>query len=125
MLHRYLFNCGEGTQRLAHEHKMKLSKLEHVFITHSSWKNFGGLPGMCLTLQDSGVSEVVLHGPPQVVSTSARAPVNITGACSYKIPEELIGKITLCVQSHTKYQSFTGKLIKSTVFFPIMNEHTC
>ncbi|KAF4520499.1 hypothetical protein B566_EDAN004750 [Ephemera danica] len=63
---RYLFNCGEGTQRLAHEHKVKLSKLEHIFITHSSWKNLGGLPGMCLTLQDSGVSEVVLHGPPRV-----------------------------------------------------------
>ncbi|XP_069692325.1 ribonuclease Z, mitochondrial isoform X2 [Periplaneta americana] len=60
---RYLFNCGEGTQRLAHEHKMKLSKLEHIFITHPSWENIGGLPGVALTIQDVGVPEITLHGP--------------------------------------------------------------
>ncbi|XP_049776088.1 ribonuclease Z, mitochondrial [Schistocerca cancellata] len=61
---RYLFNCGEGTQRLAHEHKAKLSKLEHIFITHLSWDNIGGLPGVALTIQDVGVPEIILHGPP-------------------------------------------------------------
>lgn len=61
---RYLFNCGEGTQRLAHEHKTKLSKLEHIFITHLSWDNIGGLPGVALTIQDVGVPEITLHGPP-------------------------------------------------------------
>ncbi|KAK5641003.1 hypothetical protein RI129_009550 [Pyrocoelia pectoralis] len=60
---RYLFNCGEGTQRLAHEHKMKLSKLEHIFITQSTWSNIGGLPGTALTIQDVGVPQIVLHGP--------------------------------------------------------------
>ncbi|XP_065164662.1 ribonuclease Z, mitochondrial isoform X3 [Atheta coriaria] len=60
---RYLFNCGEGTQRLAHEHKAKLAKLEHVFITQASWKNMGGLPGTALTIQDVGVPEITLHGP--------------------------------------------------------------
>ncbi|KAJ8965129.1 hypothetical protein NQ314_004354 [Rhamnusium bicolor] len=61
---RYLFNCGEGTQRLAHEHKMKLAKLEHIFITQPVWKNIGGLPGTALTIQDVGVPEITLHGPP-------------------------------------------------------------
>ncbi|XP_054284563.1 ribonuclease Z, mitochondrial-like [Macrosteles quadrilineatus] len=61
---RYLFNCGEGTQRLAHEHKMKLSKLEHIFVTHTSWENIGGLPGVSLTIQDVGVPQITLHGPP-------------------------------------------------------------
>ncbi|XP_064478963.1 ribonuclease Z, mitochondrial-like isoform X2 [Ornithodoros turicata] len=60
---RYLFNCGEGTQRLAHEHKMKLSKLEHIFFTHSNWSNIGGLPGLALTIQDIGVPEICIHGP--------------------------------------------------------------
>ncbi|XP_047995037.1 ribonuclease Z, mitochondrial isoform X4 [Leguminivora glycinivorella] len=60
---RYLFNCGECTQRLAHEHKVKLSRLEHVFITRKTWKNIGGLPGLSLTLQDVGVPEITLHGP--------------------------------------------------------------
>lgn len=61
---RYLFNCGEGTQRLAHEHKTKLAKLEHIFITQSAWKNLGGLPGTALTIQDVGVPQITLHGPP-------------------------------------------------------------
>ncbi|XP_037522985.1 ribonuclease Z, mitochondrial [Rhipicephalus sanguineus] len=60
---RYLFNCGEGTQRLATEHKMKLSKLEHLFFTHNKWKNIGGLPGLALTVQDIGVPEFFVHGP--------------------------------------------------------------
>jgi ribonuclease Z len=62
-----MFNCGEGTQRLAYEHKVKLAKLEHLFFTKSSWKNLGGLPGLCLTLRDAGVSSVTLHGPNQIV----------------------------------------------------------
>ncbi|XP_014276351.1 ribonuclease Z, mitochondrial isoform X1 [Halyomorpha halys] len=65
---RYLFNCGEGSQRLAHEHKIKLSKLEHIFITYGSWKNIGGLPGVALTLQDVGVPQLVLHGPENIDS---------------------------------------------------------
>lgn len=63
---RYLFNCGEGTQRLAHEHKMKLSRLEHVFFTHCSWSNIGGLPGLALTIQDIGVPEIFIHGPENI-----------------------------------------------------------
>ncbi|CAG5051844.1 unnamed protein product [Parnassius apollo] len=60
---RYLFNCGESTQRLAHEHKVKLTRLDHIFITNKSWKNLGGLPGLSLTLQDVGVPNITLHGP--------------------------------------------------------------
>ncbi|KAI5635446.1 tRNase Z endonuclease domain-containing protein [Phthorimaea operculella] len=60
---RYLFNCGEQTQRLAHEHKVKLSRLDHIFITSKTWKNIGGLPGLSLTLQDVGVPSITLHGP--------------------------------------------------------------
>lgn len=61
---RYLFNCGEGTQRLAHEHKTKVARLDHIFTTRTNWGNIGGLPGLCLTLQDAGVPQLTLHGPP-------------------------------------------------------------
>ncbi|XP_061377114.1 ribonuclease Z, mitochondrial isoform X5 [Danaus plexippus] len=60
---RYMFNCGECTQRLAHEHKVRLSRLDHIFITNKTWKNIGGLPGLSLTLQDVGVPNITLHGP--------------------------------------------------------------
>lgn len=60
---RYIFNCGEGTQRLAYEHKYKLIKLEHLFITSATWNNLGGMPGMLLTIQDAGVPKINVHGP--------------------------------------------------------------
>ncbi|KAJ7989460.1 hypothetical protein DPEC_G00304780 [Dallia pectoralis] len=63
---RYLFNCGEGTQRLMQEHKLKAARLDNIFITRMSWENVGGLSGMILTLKDTGVPEVNLSGPPQL-----------------------------------------------------------
>lgn len=63
---RYLFNCGEGTQRLMQEHKLKAARLDNIFLTRLSWKNVGGLSGMILTLKDTGVPECVLSGPPQL-----------------------------------------------------------
>lgn len=66
----YLFNCGEGSQRLAHEHRFKLSKVEHIFFTHTSWGNVGGLPGISLTIQDVGVPNITLHGAPGLVYTN-------------------------------------------------------
>ncbi|TRY64011.1 hypothetical protein TCAL_00784 [Tigriopus californicus] len=63
---RYLFNCGEGTQRMIMElcpHKT-LSQLTDVFFTTNSWRNMGGFPGMCLTIRKNGNPDVRLHGPP-------------------------------------------------------------
>uniref|UniRef100_A0A3B5KZG8 Zinc phosphodiesterase ELAC protein 2 n=1 Tax=Xiphophorus couchianus TaxID=32473 RepID=A0A3B5KZG8_9TELE len=64
---RYLFNCGEGTQRLMQEHKLKAARLDNIFLTRLSWENVGGLSGMILTLKDTGVPECVLSGPPQLL----------------------------------------------------------
>ena len=42
---RLLFNCGEGTQRLCVEHKVRLSKVSGVFVTSTTPKLVCGLPG--------------------------------------------------------------------------------
>lgn len=64
---RYLFQVGEGTQRLCTEHKVRLSKIDQIFITHYSADTIGGLPGMILTLSDMGAkAALTLHGPPGV-----------------------------------------------------------
>uniref|UniRef100_A0A673HV89 Zinc phosphodiesterase ELAC protein 2 n=1 Tax=Sinocyclocheilus rhinocerous TaxID=307959 RepID=A0A673HV89_9TELE len=64
---RYLFNCGEGTQRLMQEHKIKIARLDNIFLTRMSWETVGGLSGMILTLKDTGVPQCVLSGPPQLI----------------------------------------------------------
>ncbi|XP_059149294.1 ribonuclease Z, mitochondrial-like [Physella acuta] len=55
---RYLFNCGEGTQRHSGMNKelrstafAKLAGLETIFFTYKSWENTGGLMGMTMTLE--------------------------------------------------------------------------
>ncbi|XP_053150173.1 zinc phosphodiesterase ELAC protein 2 isoform X2 [Hemicordylus capensis] len=63
---RYLFNCGEGVQRLMQEHKLKVARLDNIFLTRMHWANVGGLSGMILTLQETGVPKCVLSGPPQL-----------------------------------------------------------
>ncbi|KAH9502503.1 hypothetical protein Btru_068854 [Bulinus truncatus] len=89
---RYMFNCGEGSQRLAAMSKWlrraafaKVSGLENIFITHKSWENTGGLLGMAMTLEgqknpDSRafasrsqqiqshnfIPKITIHGPPDV-----------------------------------------------------------
>ncbi|KAF0300364.1 Ribonuclease Z, mitochondrial [Amphibalanus amphitrite] len=67
-LKSYLFNCGEGTQRLSHERKTRLARLENVFVTCNSWRNVGGVLGALLTLNDIGVPALTLHGPPGLSS---------------------------------------------------------
>lgn len=37
--------------------------MEHIFLTRKAWKQFGGVPGLCLTLQEIGVPKIHLHGP--------------------------------------------------------------
>ncbi|BDA45073.1 probable zinc phosphodiesterase ELAC protein 2 [Coccomyxa sp. Obi] len=50
---RYLFNAGEGFQRFAVQHQVKLNRMTDVLLTRTSTDAAGGLPGMCLTLSDS------------------------------------------------------------------------
>ncbi|XP_008853916.1 zinc phosphodiesterase ELAC protein 2 isoform X3 [Nannospalax galili] len=63
---RYLFNCGEGIQRLMQEYKLKVARLDNIFLTRMHWSNVGGLCGMILTLKETGVPKCVLSGPPQL-----------------------------------------------------------
>lgn len=60
----FLFNCGEGTQRLCSEHKIRLAnRCKTVFVTRPKWECVGGLPGMMLTLADAGTEGLTVYGP--------------------------------------------------------------
>uniref|UniRef100_M4B7Q7 ribonuclease Z n=1 Tax=Hyaloperonospora arabidopsidis (strain Emoy2) TaxID=559515 RepID=M4B7Q7_HYAAE len=63
---RFLFNVGEGTQRLCMEHHIRLAKLQNVFLTELRCPTIGGLPGMVLTVSDTGKTGIRVHGPPDL-----------------------------------------------------------
>ena len=58
-----LFNCGDGAQRLCMEHHVRLAKLKNVFLSEIRPHAVGGLPGMILTVSDSGKDRLDLYGP--------------------------------------------------------------
>ena len=62
---KFMFNCGEGTQRLCTEYcgGRTLSQLTDIFITRRTWDNLGGLPGMYLSIRAVGAPDVTIHGP--------------------------------------------------------------
>ncbi|RKO99241.1 hypothetical protein CXG81DRAFT_27991 [Caulochytrium protostelioides] len=60
---RYLFNCPEGFQRLAHEHKLRLTKVQAMFLTRLAPEVVGGLMGSVMTVADAGVKHLRLLGP--------------------------------------------------------------
>ena len=39
------------------------TQMKSVFITDRSWKNIGGLPGLCLSMRANGAQNLDIHGP--------------------------------------------------------------
>ena len=60
---RILIDCGEGTQRLCIEHRIRLSKLECICLTRLNPQTMGGLPGLCLTAEGAGLKKLKMFGP--------------------------------------------------------------
>lgn len=60
---RYLFDCGDGTQRLCTEYGIKLSKLRGVYLSSVTAPSVGGLFGLLLTAADSGKDKLSIFGP--------------------------------------------------------------
>lgn len=63
VLKRYLFNCGEGTQRLAGENCIKLRSLDAMYFTRFDVKSVSGVPGVIFALGSCGAATLQLHGP--------------------------------------------------------------
>ncbi|CAB4256033.1 similar to Saccharomyces cerevisiae YKR079C TRZ1 tRNA 3'-end processing endonuclease tRNase Z [Maudiozyma barnettii] len=60
---RYMFGkIGEGAQRAITENKIRLAKLENIFLTGKlDWSSTGGLAGLILTIADQGKNKIVLN----------------------------------------------------------------
>lgn len=60
----WLFDCGEATQHQILHTTLKLSKLEHIFITHLHGDHLFGLPGILGSRSfQGGRSPLTIYGP--------------------------------------------------------------
>ncbi|GJP61999.1 hypothetical protein CLOP_g19109 [Closterium sp. NIES-67] len=57
---RLVFNAGEGLQRLCIEHKIRLAKIDKIFLSRVCTETAGGLPGMLLTLANTGETGITV-----------------------------------------------------------------
>lgn len=60
---RYLFECGDGTQRYCTERSVRLGRLRSICLTSLAAPSIGGLMGMVLTIADAGKECVTIAGP--------------------------------------------------------------
>ncbi|TMW68423.1 hypothetical protein Poli38472_005891 [Pythium oligandrum] len=63
LLKRYLFNCGEGTQRLCGENGIKLNSLDAIYLTRLDIQSSSGIPGLIFALGGLGAARLRIHGP--------------------------------------------------------------
>ncbi|WP_019038218.1 ribonuclease Z [Psychroflexus tropicus] len=62
-----LIDCGEGTQVLLRKHKIKFSRIRHIFISHLHGDHYFGLIGLLSTFSLlSRTAELHIHGPKQL-----------------------------------------------------------
>lgn len=60
----FLMDCGEGTQIELRRNKVKVQKIDHIFISHLHGDHFFGLVGLMSTMHLLGrKKELHIHGP--------------------------------------------------------------
>ncbi len=60
----FLIDCGEGTQLQLRKHKIKFSKIKHIFISHLHGDHFFGLIGLISTFSLlNRETELHIYGP--------------------------------------------------------------
>jgi ribonuclease Z len=70
---RYMFECGDGTQRYCTERGVRLARLRAICLSSLAAPSVGGLLGMVLTIADAGKDQVTIAGPRGVSALFAAA----------------------------------------------------
>jgi ribonuclease Z len=73
---RYVFECGDGTQRYCTERGVRLTRLRGLYLTSLAAPSVGGLLGMVLTIADAGKEQVTVAGPRGLTSVFNAAQRN-------------------------------------------------
>ena len=62
--HKFLIDCGEGTQVQIRKSNVSFANIKHIFISHLHGDHFFGLPGLLSTFNLLGrKSAVHIYGP--------------------------------------------------------------
>ncbi|MEO8146160.1 MAG: ribonuclease Z [Bacteroidia bacterium] len=64
----FLIDCGEGTQMQMLQYKVKMSKIQHILISHLHGDHYLGLMGLLFTMHLNGrLDELHVYGQPELM----------------------------------------------------------
>lgn len=64
----FLIDCGEGTQMQMLRYKIKMSKIQHILISHLHGDHYLGLMGLLFTMHLNGrTDEIHVYGQPELM----------------------------------------------------------
>ncbi|NQX91999.1 MAG: ribonuclease Z [Flavobacteriales bacterium] len=77
----FMVDCGEGTQLQVRKFKMKIQRIDHIFISHLHGDHYLGLPGLISTMHLLGrKSPLNVYGPKGIAEI---LEVNFKHSCTY------------------------------------------
>lgn len=107
--YHFLIDCGEGTQLLLKKNKVRLSRIDHILISHLHGDHYFGLIGLISTLHLFGrTKDLLLIGPPglkEIISIQLRYSETSLG---FKINYiEFAPGESQVIHDHPKYEIVT------------------
>lgn len=95
----FLIDCGEGTQMQLRRNRVKIQRINHIFISHLHGDHYFGLIGLITTMQLLG-RENPLHvfSPPglkPIIEIQLNSPVQVSTGENFTTPEEREGSFSL------------------------------
>ncbi|MBC6409085.1 MAG: ribonuclease Z [Ekhidna sp.] len=107
--HHFLIDCGEGTQLLLKKYQIRLSRIDHILISHLHGDHYFGLIGLLSTMHLFGrTKDMLLIGPPglkEIISTQLRySETSLKFKINFK---EFTPDISEIIYDHSKYRVIT------------------
>ncbi|KAL7640215.1 UNVERIFIED_CONTAM: hypothetical protein RMT77_009629 [Armadillidium vulgare] len=104
--HKLLFNCGEGTKRIALENNIALKNLAGMFFTSCSWRHVSGIPALLAQFsisEEKNSNAFNLYGPPALENflcdySKLDNELDAPSRCSVLNSEEVIFNESLVVK---------------------------
>lgn len=69
---KYLFNCGEDSNRLLIDQNIKISQITHIFLTQNKWNCIGGISGLSKEINTTQGWLPMFHGPHRLYKSIKR-----------------------------------------------------
>lgn len=106
----FLIDCGEGTQMRLREHRIRIGKIHHIFISHTHGDHIFGLYGLLSTLNLTGCKT-----PISIYAPEAFGPILMSHLDDFDIHLDFVINF-IPLKGNDPYQIFENGFMSVTAF---------